>query len=220
MGKSIFLTFNETSMKKLTFLLLFYCPILLLAQFGIKAGLNFTDVTNVQSINNQSSSGFNVGVFYGTPDNKVLGSKTELVFSRQGYNYQTNTVTGKVNLDYIMLPQYLCINITKFFQIQVGMQFGYLLNAKADSTNKSVPGLSGSVNNALNFYNRFAYSLGGGIEVHPFMGTLVGARINVSLTNLYKLPDQNSTDIPPSYVPDINIKANLFQIYVGWKFGK
>ena len=208
-------------MKLLTFLLLITgLPVLVNAQIGIKAGLNFTNVTNVSSVNNQSSSGFNVGVFYSTPYSRIIGSKTELVFSRQGYNYETGSVSGKVNLDYIMLPTYMCINITKFFQIQVGMQFGYLMNAVADSTSKNTGGISGSINGALSYYNRFSYSIGGGVEVHPVKGLLVGARLNVSLTDLYKLPDPGSMSVtPPSYTSDVNIKSNLLQIYVGWKFG-
>jgi len=203
-------------------LLIFTSPFLAKAQLGLKAGLNFTNVTNVSSVNNQSSSGFNAGVFFTTPYNKILGSKTELVFSRQGYNYETGAVTGKVNLDYIMLPTYMCINITKYFQIQVGMQFGYLMNATADSMSKSIPsipGYSGSINSALSYYNRFSYSIGGGVEVHPYKGILVGARLNVGLSNLYKMPDPNAPVTSPSFVPEVNIKSNLLQIYLGWKFG-
>jgi Outer membrane protein beta-barrel domain len=212
----------------LILLLIIVSPALVNAQLGIKAGLNFTNVTNISSVNNQSSSGFNAGIFFSTPYNKILGSKTELVFSRQGYNYETGSVTGKVNLDYIMLPTYMCINITKYFQIQLGMQFGYLMNANADSANKNsagIPGSSGSINGALSFYNRFTYSVGGGVEVHPFKGLLVGARLNVSLNNLYKMPDINTlttmttTNAQPSFIPEVNIKSNLLQIYLGWKFG-
>lgn len=216
-------------MKLLTFLLLITgLPVLVNAQIGLKAGLNFTNVINVSSVNNQSSSGFNAGIFYASPYTKVLGSKTELVFSRQGYNYETGSVTGKVNLDYIMLPTYMCINISKYFQIQLGMQFGYLMNANADSTSK-IPGNSlgsagGTINGAVSFYNRFSYSLGGGVEVHPYKGMLVGARMNISLTNLYKVPDVNTItastlNTTPSFIPDLNIKSNLLQIYVGWRFG-
>jgi opacity protein-like surface antigen len=211
-------------MKSLLILLIISLPVFVNAQFGVKAGLNFTDVTNVSSVNNHSSSGFNAGIFFTTPYTKVLGSKTELVFSRQGYNYETGSVTGKVNLDYVMLPTYMCINITKYFQIHLGMQFGYLLSANADSTSKSNSGMTGSLSNVSSFYNRFSYSLGGGVEVHPYKGILVGARMNVSLTNLYKIPDmttiQTTTQTPPSFVPDVNIKSNLFQIYMGWTFGK
>ena len=129
------------------------------------------------------------------------------------------------NLDYIMLPTYMCINITKFFQIQLGMQFGYLMNANVDSANKSGAGIPCSINSAMSFYNRFSYSIGGGVEVHPFKGMLVGARLNVGLTNLYKMPDVTSLtkhdhhEYQPSFIPDVNIKSNLLQIYMGWKFG-
>ena len=101
-------------------LLIIVSPAIVNAQLGIKAGLNFTNVTSVSSVNNQSSSGFNAGIFYTTPYTKVIGSKTELVFSRQGYNYETGTVTGTANLDYIMLPTYMCINITKVFSDTAG----------------------------------------------------------------------------------------------------
>ena len=200
-------------------LLIILSPAIVNAQLGLKAGLNFTNVTNVSSVNNQSSSGFNAGVFFSTPYKRILGSKTELVFSRQGYNYETGSVTGKVNLDYIMLPTYMCINITKYFQIQLGMQFSYLMSAAADSTNKSSGGSSGSINGVLSFYNRFSYSVGGGVEVHPVKGLLVGARLNVSLNNLYKLPDSGGSVTPPSYTSGINMKSNLLQVYIGWKFG-
>jgi hypothetical protein len=207
-------------MKPLIILLTILSPGLVNAQFGVKVGLNFTDVTSVSSVNNQSSSGFNAGVFYASPYTKVLGSKTELVFSRQGYNYETNSVTGKVNLDYIMLPTYMCINITKYFQIQLGMQFGYLLNAMADSANKNGTGSASSLNSIMSFYNRFSYSLGGGVEVHPYKGILAGVRLNISLTNLYKMPDPSTVNTPPSFIPEVDVKSNLLQVYVGWRFGK
>lgn len=214
-------------MKLITSLLLIIVsPALVNAQLGIKAGLNFTNVTNVSSVNNQSSSGFNAGIFYTTPYTRIIGSKTELVFSRQGYNYESGAVSGKVNLDYVMLPTYMCINITKYFQIQLGMQFGYLMSANVDSANKNIPGLPSSVSSAMSYYNRFSYSIGGGVEVHPFKGLLVGARLNVSMTNLYKMPDlsnianmSTSMNTQPSFASNVNIKSNLLQIYLGWKFG-
>jgi hypothetical protein len=206
-------------MKKLIFLLLFICPCLLNAQFGVKAGLNFTNVTNASAINNHSSSGFNIGIFYATSNKKILSSKTELVFSRQGFNYQSNNITDKVNLDYIMMPQYMCINITRYFQIQVGFQLAYLLNAKSDST-ASNPLSGTSYGKVMDYYNRFNYGIGGGVEVHPYKGSLIGARVNFSLNDLYKMPDENSSGSQASYSPSVNAKTNLFQIYLGWSFGK
>lgn len=186
------------------------------AQIGIKAGLNFANVTRASSINNSSSSGFHAGIFIAPSSKKIIGSRTELIFSQQGYNYKTNTNTGKVNLDYIMLPQFMTINITKYFQIQLGGQMAYLLNAKVDSSNNK-DNVSG--NKTLALYNRFDYGYGGGIEVHPVSGLLIGARVNISLGNL--LPDSSSySGSSPSFIPKVNVKNNVFQIFVGWRFGK
>ena len=203
-------------MKKLLISLIMLMSCSVYAQIGVKAGFNFANVTKVSSINNSSHSGFNIGIFLAPAYKKILSSKTELIFSRQGYNYKTNTNTGKVDLDYIMLPQYLCINITHFFQIHVGAQMAYLINAKADSTTNT--GMTGSYSNILSFYNRFDFGLGGGVEVHPYSGLLIGARMNISLGNLYQSPTTAATQ--PGFIPAVNIKNNRVQIYAGWRFGK
>ena len=187
---------------------------------GIKAGLNFTNVSGTSSISNGNETGYQVGLFLDPATKAVLGSRTELVYSHQGYNYSTGKTTGKVFLDYLMLAQLMSINITHFFQIQLGTQFGYLLNAKADSSMSSSSTGNATIDNALNYYNRFIFGFSGGLEVRPFMGFLVGARYNLSLTDMYKIPTSTSGEIP-SYIPstnDINFKNNLLQIYVGYRF--
>ena len=207
-------------MKKLIPIMLLPAHVIVMAQIGLKAGWNYTNVTSVSSINSQASSGFNVGAFFTTPYSKILGNKTELVYSKQGYDYSTGSVTGKVNLQYIMLPAFFCINITRLFQIYAGEEMGYLINATADSTSTTNSGMYGQYNQILNYYNRFQFALGGGVEVHPVLGLLIGARINFSLTNLYSIPSTTAPTEPPSFVPTVNVKSNLFQIYAGWKFGK
>ncbi len=186
---------------------------------GIKAGLNFTNVTGASSISNSSETGYQVGLFLDPGSQSVLASRTELVYSHQGYNYSTGQTTGKVFLDYIMLAQLMSINITRFFQIQIGTQFGYLINAKADSSTQST-GIA-QVDQALDYYNRFIFGFSGGLEVRPFMGFLIGARYNLSLTNMYKVPYLSSGQVPPSFIPstsDYNFKNNLVQVYIGYRF--
>ncbi len=203
-------------MKKLMSLFILVAPFFMHAQVGIKAGLNFANITKVSSINNSSHSGFHAGVFLAPPSKKIISSRTELIFSRQGYNYKTAANTGNVNLDYIMLPQYMSINITKYFSIQLGGQMAFLLNATADSSNG---GGSGSGNRILNLYNRFDYGYGGGVEIHPVSGLLIGARVNISLGKLYD-PSSYSSGTSPSFIPKIEVKNNVFQFFAGWKFGK
>ena len=204
-------------MKKVIFCLLLIAPYYMFAQIGLKAGLNFANVTNASSINNSSRSGFHVGLFLAPPSKGVLGSRTELIFSRQGYNYKSSTNTGTVDLNYIMLPQYMSINITKYFSIQLGGQIGFLLNAKADSSNHT-NGSSSPYDDVMGYYNKFDYGYGGGIEIHPISGLLIGARINISLSELYD-PSSYTSGSSPSFIPEIDVKNNLFQVFAGWKFG-
>ncbi|MFI5129062.1 MAG: porin family protein [Chitinophagales bacterium] len=208
-------------MKKMIFSILLVLPCCVFAQFGVKAGMNFANVTKTSEINNSSQSGFNIGLLLAPAAKGIIGSRTELVYSKQGYDYKTSTNTGNVNLHYIMLPQYMTINITKFFQIQLGGQMGYLINANVDSSNTTSTG-NPMVDQMMSYYNRFDFGYGGGIEIHPVSGLLIGARLNISLTSLYKdfaTPPSGSGE-PPSFIPKVDVKNNLFQIFAGWTFGK
>ena len=206
-------------MKKIIAAVLVIAPLLSFSQIGIKAGINFANVTKSSDINNSSRSGFHGGLFMAPPSKGVMGFRTELLFSQQGYNYETGTNTGNVNLNYIVFPQYMTINITKVFQIQFGGQFAFLINAKADSSNNTGSG-NNPYGDLMDYYNTFDYGYGGGIEIHPIKGLLVGARFNISLSKLYKDMGTSSPGTPPSFIPDVDVKNNLFQVFAGWKFGK
>ncbi|MEP7373557.1 MAG: porin family protein [Chitinophagaceae bacterium] len=202
-------------MKKIIFCLLLMIPFCVFAQIGIKAGLNFANVTNAKSINSSSSTGFHAGILLAPPSQKIFGFRTELTYSKQGYDYKSGTNSGTVDLNYIMSSNLTCINITKYFQIQFGAQMAYLLNAKVDSTTNTSTG-NPQVDKIMNLYNRFDYGFAGGVEVHPVGGLLIGARANISLGSLYK--DAQSGQMPS--FSNIDIKNNVFQVFVGWRFGK
>ncbi|HMH24149.1 MAG TPA: porin family protein [Puia sp.] len=200
-------------MKKLLLGLLLSGPFCVFAQIGIKAGLNFANVTQASSINNGSKSGFMAGIFLAPHSKSILSSRTELIYSRQGYNFNTGANTGKVNLDYIVLPQLMGINITKYVQLQLGAQMAFLINAKADST-KGAGSMAGPYGAAMDYYNKFDYGFAAGAEIHPFKGMLIGARYNIGLGKLYK-DAMNGQE--PSF--KIDTKSNIVQIFAGWTFG-
>lgn len=202
-------------MKKQIFILLLAIPAVVSAQIGVKGGINFANVTKVSSINNTSRSGFHVGAFISPLSRGLFGSRTELIYSRQGYDYKTNTNTGNVSLDYITLPQMMTINLTRLFQVQLGGQVSYLLNADVDSTGGTG---GGTVNALMDYYNRLDFGLSGGIEIHPKKNLLLGARMNIGLTKLYK--DAAPGSGSPSFVPKEAVKNNLFQVFIGYHFGR
>lgn len=200
-------------MKKIMLSLLLVSPFFVHAQIGIKAGLNFANVSKASSINSSSRSGFHAGIFLAPPSKKIISSRTELLFSRQGYNYKTSTNTGNVNLSYIQMGQLMSINITKYISLMFGAQTAYLVSAQADSTKNS--GGSGSYNDIMNLYNRIDYGYALGAEVHPVKGLIIGVRYNVSLAKVYK--DLQSFQ-RPSFTSE-DAKNNVVQLFAGWRFG-
>lgn len=218
-------------MKKIFVWILILIPLCVLSQksdkkhksslgIGLKAGLNFADITNASAINSKSQTGYHAGVFLDI-GSKLFGSRMELLYSRQGYDYSYGSSSGSVKHDYIAMAQLLAINITRFVQVQVGMQLGYLLHAKIDSSQTTG---NASVDNLLSYYNRFEYALAGGLEIHPIAGFLIGARYTTSLSDLYKQPSSVSPQgtgyyqLITSGSGSVNFKNNIIQIFIGYRF--
>ena len=187
---------------------------------GIKAGVNFASVTNASDINASKTSGFMIGAFFAPGTGKqVLGFRTEFIYSKQGYDFSTASSTGSVKLDYILMPQLMTINITKYFEIHAGFQMAYLLSAKADSTKTSATPAN-PYSSMIDYFNRFDYGIAAGVEVHPILGLMIGARYNLSLNNMYKMPTDGNMTTPPGIpsTENIDFKNNVVQLYAGWKF--
>ena len=193
--------------------LLLILPNVLFAQLGIKAGLNFAKISNAKEINKNSKSGFHAGLFLAPAGRNIISSRTELLFSRQGYNYQTSTLSGDVNLDYIQVAQFMSVNITKFVSLMFGAQTAYLVSAATDSVSNAG---SSAEEKFMDLYNRVDYGYAVGAEFHPVAGLVLGARYNVSLANVYK--DLQTTQRPSFTTEDA--KNNVIQISAGWRFGK
>lgn len=177
--------------------------------FGIKAGGSFSSLKNKSDIKAESQGNFMAGVFFSPVQKKGFGFRTELIFSRQGYNFRNNTATGDVKMDYLLVPALTTFNITRFAQLQFGPQMGYLLNAKADST--STVSSTSTNPNLLSYYNRLDYGVAGGIEFFPVKGLMLGVRYNLSFGGFEK--ESSSTGIT-----GINPKAHVVHLYAGWRF--
>ena len=88
---------------------------------------------------------------------------------------------------------------------------GYLLNARSDSTQPSSG--NATADKILSTYRRFDYGYAAGLEIHPIAGLLIGARYNVSLSNLYKTPVDGSAGMG-----SVNFKNNVVQVFAGYRF--
>jgi hypothetical protein len=184
------------------------------AKFGLKAGYNISYVNGTSSgFDPGNNNGFMIAGFYGSAGKSVIGYRSEIVFSRQGYTYaDAGTNTDMMN-DYIYLPQLTTVNITKYLQLQAGMQIGYLLNSKKTSDGK------GADSSLLGFMNRVDYGFSAGIEIYPFKGLIIGGRYNLGLGKMYKTDQVPSTPLPLPFDPaTTDLKNASIQIFVGYRF--
>ena len=185
-----------------------------LRSFGIKGGLNFINIAQAQSINGSNRSGFMAGVFYSPYTNKLLGWGTELIYSRQGYNFKTNTTTGVVKLNYILVPLLNTFNITRYFQLYLGGQIGILLHLKVDSSS-GPSGNPAAPQNPADYFNNIDWGFICGIQIHPGRRLMLGGRLNANAGSINKM--QNA-GIFPSYIPGDSkeLKSNVMQFYIGY----
>jgi hypothetical protein len=195
--------------------------------FGFRVGLNYAKVSgSSDSVQYRYKPGLMVAVFLAPPSTGTIGFRSELLYSKQGFDYTNpNGVTGTVSNDYLMIPQMMTINITKFVQLQAGAFAGYLLNTKDSNIPKSTTDNDPS-KAALDLMNRFDYGAAGGIEIHPFKGLILNARYNMGFAKLYKeqsdVAQTNPTSVtsfnPLAKYENIDTKNAVIQISAGYRF--
>jgi len=193
---------------------------------GFRVGLNYAKVSGgADSIQYRYKPGLMISVFLAPPSTGIVGYRSELLYSKQGFDY-TNPEgkTGSVSNDYLMLPQMMTLNITKYVQLQAGAFAGYLLHTKDSNQPKETGTTNDPSQTALDLMNRFDYGAAGGIEIHPFKGFILNARYNMGFAKLYKeQSDVAQTTPTPSFNPlaryeNIDTKNAVIQLSVGYRF--
>lgn len=118
-------------MKNLLLILLFTFSITsVFAQFGVKGGINISNITtnddDVEDL--EAKVGFQAGLLYRINLSESFAIQPEALFVRKGsrYNYFGSEV--KSNLDYVDIPVLIVLKPFDLpVQIQFGPQFSYLL---------------------------------------------------------------------------------------------
>lgn len=180
---------------------------------NIKAGLNYINISkaDLSQFNTSSKSGYFVGGGVTTSDGLVRFT-SEFLFSEQGYDYKNSTATGNVDLQYLLFPQTISINLGEFLSIHTGLQPGFATKLKIDSTTLSGDNIS--LENLAKNIKKVNLSVVAGAELSPIKGLFIGARYNHPLGNFLK----NDADKGLVFAPDKNLKNNLIQIYAGIRF--
>ncbi|MFA6128570.1 MAG: porin family protein [Bacteroidales bacterium] len=157
-------------------------------RFGLKGGVNFSNLYTNDRSSAKMLAGFNVGVFGKIFITEHLAIQPEFYFTTKGAEVTYNSLfvdgTARYHLNYLELPLLVVINITRNFNIHLGPYASYMISGVV--TNESNVNLFNFEQNIdTNDYNKFeaGLALGAGIDLGPFS---LGARYNYGLTNVGK----------------------------------
>ncbi|UPQ79618.1 PorT family protein [Flavobacterium azooxidireducens] len=185
------------------------------ASFGIKGGVNFSNLYTEDVDDNNVLTSFNVGVFVSMPLTNFLSIQPEFLYSRKGaelvYDNAFASGTGKFKLNYIEAPILLKVNLTKNLNVHAGPYFAYLIDAQV--TNESGSGNFDFEENIDNDdFNKFDYGISAGAGF-DFESIGFGVRYNYGLSTVGK----ERSFLGTTYTFPDGKNSNL-SIYAAYKF--
>jgi len=180
-------------------------------RFGIKGGVNFSNLYTKDGSHAKMLTGFNFGILSKMPITQHVAVQPELYFTTKGaevtYNSPFVDGTARFNLNYLEVPLLLVLNLTDNVNIHVGPYGAFMISGLV----KNVSNI-----NLFNFeqnivtadYNRFdaGITIGAGIDIGIIS---LGARYNYGLTNVGR--ERTFLGVPYT-VP--NAKNGVFNFYI------
>ena len=182
--------------------------------FGIKAGLNISDVSGASAfVDNEKLSRLHFGLLSELPVSEKFSMQLELLYSQQGdYNYivyngisrssaieNGKPIMQKYEIDYLQLPVLAKYYISRSFSIEIGPTIGVMIYD--------------SYKRALNRTNEIELSGISGLS-YKFSKSFFGSvRYTHAITNAFREPKEYYNKSSYS-----NGKNNVFQFSVGYIF--
>lgn len=185
------------------------------ASFGLKGGVNFSNLYTNDVDDNNILTSFHAGIFVTLPITSFIAIQPEVLYSRKGaelvYNNAFVQGNAQFRLNYLEVPLLLKVNLTERFNIQAGPYVAYLIDA--DVKNKSGNGGFDFDQNLDNSdFNKFDYGLSAGLGF-DFDSFGIGVRYNYGMANVGKKRDFGGT----SYTfPDA--KNSNLSFFAAFKF--
>lgn len=185
-------------------------------QFGVKGGVNLSNITGDDVGDLDSRTSFHLGLFMEIPISERFSFQPEVLYSGQGFTAvnrgQDNIFDVDDNLEYqlnyIQVPLMAKFYLVKGLHIEAGPQFGFKVNEEIDYKPASDGGdivINTEDSQIKGFDTNIA--LGAGYKFDN--GFLVSARYTHGLTNIFKENTlfQNS-----------DAKNSVWQFGVGFSF--
>ncbi len=161
-------------------------------EFGIKGGVNMSNLYSDDVDDNNALWGFNAGVFAAFPIADNIFIQPEILYTTKGaeleYNSDILSGTSKFKLGYVEVPLLVRFNLTENFNIHVGGYASYLVNAKVSNDTEGGDGLDFEEDLDADDFERFDAGLSAGVGV-DFNPISIGLRYNYGLTPIGKERD-------------------------------
>jgi len=181
--------------------------------FGIKGGLNFSNlyVNSIQAENIKTSC--NVGFFAKIPVAQKIFFQPEILYTSKGTKVGYKTIndsgTNRFNFHYIQLPLLMTIQVRSYLSLSAGGYIGFLTSAYVTKVNDDCA-VKDTNNINLSDVHRLDNGAVAGISFHheDFM---IGLRYELGLRTLGYSSDISNKITPSS-------KNNTASIFIGVNF--
>ena len=168
-------------------------------QFGPKAGVNISNISN-SNYQNNTLVGFHVGGFLSFALGKSFAIQPEVLFSTQGTKIDdANTAIKEFKANYLNIPVLAQLRMPGGLYLETGPQAGILVTAETDGQT------------VKNLYQSLDWSWAFGLGFRSKIGLGLGARYNLGLNKVNN--SNNTTTIEP------NGKNSVIQIGLFFAFG-
>ncbi|MES2372875.1 MAG: porin family protein [Bacteroidota bacterium] len=156
--------------------------------FGVKGGLNLSNMYVDDVTKEDMKVGGNVGFFAKIPVTRGFSVQPEILWSMKGAQETYNNVFGsgkyRFNLNYIEVPVAAVFNVAPNFNLHAGPYVGFLASAKVKDVD-SKGNINGVTDLDTDDFNSTDFGLFGGLGF-DVGGVTLGARYTHGLTEIGK----------------------------------
>lgn len=190
--------------------------------FGIKGGVNIANLSTDEGMGDENTrTGFHVGIFYDIPLSATLSFRPEVLYSTKGseltydqdfLGIDITSGESSFNLNYIDVPLYLVFKPTPAFNIFVGPYASYLVNADIETDTELLGFLDISEGEELDrdHFNSMDFGVSAGIGF-VFGNVSLGANYAMGLTQVAR-----EDDVSEALLEDA--KNRVIQVSLGLMF--
>lgn len=185
-------------------------------KYGVLGGFTISDVNGdtADALNTSSSESFHAGFTVEFPINKKWSFQTYLLYSEQGFEFDTGMGAGEVELTYINVPFMANYYLIEGLHVSAGPQIGFAVDKELTMAD----GTKGDIRNVVNS----DFGLNAGLGYKTKFGLFFNAMATFGITDIFNTrTDLRFEPGDVAFLPnqtDIDIQNMTFTFSIGYMF--